>query len=121
MYDPEPKFQSKAQPRVQSKITVPSYIKESGQVANWLFYNGAGDTLYDFSDYNNDGEFNGDPEWNDEYSSWVVYFDGDGDYVLVGDSPELRFSTEDFTVMFWLYFIRRSDDYAAFFRKQSWG
>jgi len=101
MYDPEPKFQPKVQPRVQPKATVPSYLKESGQVGNWLFYSGAGNKLYDFSGKGYHGTINGS-EWNDEQSvSWVLKF-GSGDYVKIGDSEIVSHDVEQ-TVTVWAY------------------
>jgi len=120
-FSPKPKQKPKRLPRRRPIKAVPSLLGDKNIVGNWLFYIGAGDVLHDFSDYNNDGELNGDPQWNDERSaSWTLYFDGD-DYVLIEHSDELCFSTEDFTVMFWLYFVRRTDGFAAFLQKQDWG
>jgi len=100
MYDPAPKFRPKVQPRVQPKVTVPSYIKESGQVGDWLFYNGAGDVLYDFSGGGNHGDING-AKWTDEHSaSWALEFDGENDYVDLGD-PDVLEPTDEITVSFW--------------------
>jgi len=100
MYDPEPKFQSKVQPRVQSKVTVPSYIKESGQVGNWLFWNGAGDKLFDFSGEKNHGDVIG-PKWVDGPYGWALDFDGSDDYIAVPDSPSLSF-TDAITIIAWV-------------------
>jgi len=81
MYDPEPKFQPRVQPRVQPKVAVPSYLKESGQVGNWLFYSGAGNRLFDFSGRGNHGKIHG-AKWTDEgLASWALSLDGEDDYV----------------------------------------
>jgi len=98
MYDPEPKFQPEVQPRVQPKVTVPSYLRESGQVGNWLFYNGAGEILYDFSGEENHGDIIG-PKWIDGPYGWALSFDGEDDYVDVPHSSELV--PDHVTVMGW--------------------
>jgi len=89
MYNPEPKFRPKVQPKVQPKVTVSSYIKESGQVGNWLFYNGAGDLLRDFSGEDNHGDILG-PKWVDGPYGWGLDFDGVDDYVNMGNPPSLN-------------------------------
>jgi len=101
MYDPEPKFQPKAQLKVQPKVTVPSHLRESGQVGNWLFYNGAGDKLFDFSEKENHGLIEGS-KWVDGPFGWALSFDGADDRVNVGDSASLDFGTGDFSVLVWL-------------------
>jgi len=83
-YDPSPKFQPEVQPRVQPKVTVPSYIGENGLVGNWLFYDGAGDELHDFSGKENHGDVAG-AVWRDGRYGWSLNFDGD-DYVDMGDT-----------------------------------
>jgi len=42
MFTPRPKFTPRRLPRRVPKVIVPSYIGESGQTGNWLFYNGPG-------------------------------------------------------------------------------
>jgi len=102
IFDPEPKFQPKVQPRVQPEVTVPSYIKENGRVGNWLFYNGGGDVLHDFSGQGNHGDING-ARWTDECSaSWGLEFiDDDQDYVEIGDV--LIDGWSELTVLAWVY------------------
>jgi len=77
MYDPAPKFRTKVQSKYRPKVVVPSYIGESGQVANWLFYNGAGDKLFDFSGENNHATIY-EGRWRDGPHGWGLYLDGDG-------------------------------------------
>jgi len=102
MYDPEPKSQPRVQPRNQPKATVPSYIRKDGQVANWLFYNGAGDVLFDFSGEKNHGDIIG-PQWTDEHSaSWGLDFDGVDDYIQVSNPGSFNFGTADFTITAWI-------------------
>jgi len=102
MYDPSPKFQPKVRPRVQPKVVVPSYIKESGQVGNWLFYNGAGGILHDFSGGGNDGMIDG-PAWSDGFSpAWTLKFGGtgSGDNVDISGLPVKDTSV---TILVWFY------------------
>jgi len=102
MYDPKPKFQPKAQPRVRPRVAVPSYLRESGQVGNWLFYNGAEDILYDFSGEKNNGAIDG-PVWTDEVSpAWTLEFGGAGS----GDNVDISgFPVKDtsVTIISWFY------------------
>jgi len=130
MYDPEPKFQPKVRPRVQPKAVIPSFIGESGQVGNWLFYNGAGDRLYDFSGERNHGDING-PKWADEnLATWALSFDGEDDYVDLGSPAELTFdgtitilawAKTTATSFQWLYNLNSNDDPAIFFRMEDTG
>lgn len=52
---------------------------------------------------------------------YVLYFDGDGDYVTVADSASLNFSGDDFTISAW--FKTTATDYPSFLYKgdASWG
>jgi len=94
-FNPAPKFGPKVHPRREPKATVPSYIGEEGLVACWLFYSGAGDTLYDFSGEGNHGDLNG-PKWTDEgIATWGLDFDGADDYVHPPDFPTF----DEYTVM----------------------
>jgi len=104
MYDPEPKFQPKVQPRNQPKVTVPSYIKENGQVGNWLFNNGMGDVLFDFSGEKNHGGIVNGPEWVDGPYGWSLSFtEADSQYVNVPHDPSLAIEQTDMTLMCWVY------------------
>jgi len=100
MYNPLPKIEPRRLPRQLPKRVVPSYIGEAGQVGNWLFYNGAGDKLYDFSGEGNHGTING-PKWVDGSFGWALEFDGVDDVVNVPDSPELK--PDYITAMCWFY------------------
>jgi len=85
---PQPKFRPRIWPK-QAPKPAPSYIEEKDQVGNWLFYNGAGDKLHDFSGHGNHGTIHG-AKWTDKYSAgWALNFDGD-DYVEVADDASLR-------------------------------
>jgi len=76
-------------------------------VSHWKFDEGAGGTAYD-SAGTNDGTLVGDANWAAGYIDGALSFDGDGDYVEIPDSPELKFSGEQpFSVSLW---FKRSFD-----------
>jgi len=85
VFEPEPEIKPVRLPRQLPKRVVPSYIDDSGQVGNWLFYKGTGDTLYDYSQKENHGDING-AKWTDkEQAGWALDFDGTDDYICLGD------------------------------------
>jgi len=87
----------------------------------WLKFNeGSGNIAYDSSFYNNHGTIYG-AVYTDGKFGKALSFDGVDDYVEVPHSPELTWSTEDFTVELWLYFIGRSANFASIISKQTWG
>jgi len=93
-FDPVPKFEPELDPEQEPAVVVPSYIGKAELVGNWLFYNGAGDKLYDFSGEGNHGDIRG-PKWTDEgIASWALKFDGVDDYVeipVIQPHPEITF------------------------------
>ena len=99
---------------------VPSRIGDRGLVANWLFYNGAGDTLYDYSGKGNHGNING-AKWTDkEQAGWALDFDGVDDYVNIPDDRSLRIEG-GLSISFWLY-SQQDDisDWGWLLRKNTW-
>jgi len=114
-YRPPPKRLPIRLPRRTPKRTVPSYIGESGQVGNWLFHNGAGDKLYDFSDYGNRGDLTG-PTWRDGKYGWCLDFEPPDEGVTVSDAPSLDI-TDEITMVAWWYQESRIDDYCSVLRK----
>jgi len=115
LYEPQPKFAPKRLPRQQPRKVIPSYIGESGQVGNWLFYNGFGDRLYDFSGKGNSGEIT-NARWRDGSYGWGLEFGADRYVALpkaVGDSI---YASQEFTAIGWLLWRTPNDgDYDAFF------
>jgi len=100
-FNPAPKFGPKVHPRQEPKVTVPSYIGETGQVLNLLMYRGAGEVVRDHSGYGNHGTIYG-PKWSDERSaSWALGFDGEDDYVEIPDDPSLDI-TDEVTLSYWI-------------------
>jgi len=98
-YTPEPVDAPLRLPRRVPKRVVPSYIGESEQVLNMLIYRGAGDVARDYSDHGNHGNIKG-PTWIDGPYGWALSFDGDDDWVDLGDPASLE-PTDYMTVLFW--------------------
>lgn len=70
---------------------------DSGLVSHWKLNGDAHDSAG-----SNHGTLIGDPTWvNDPNRGWCLDFDGEGDYVDVGDDPSLTF-TEQITVACWI-------------------
>jgi len=102
MYSPEPKRKWSRVPRQTPLKIVPSYIGREGLVGNWLFYNGAGTKLYDYSGRGNHGDFEINPEWVDGRYGWCVDFDSaDGDRINIPDDPSLDL-TDAITILAWV-------------------
>ncbi len=57
-------------------------------VAHWKFDDGSGTTLFDSSGNGHDGTLMGDPKWVPGKLGGALEFDGDGDYVDCGSSPD---------------------------------
>jgi len=109
-YSPEPSFEPAVLPEQVPKTAIPSYAKEEGIVADWLFYNGAGDVIRDFSGNGYHGEING-PKWTGGIASWMLSFDGSDDYVSPG-SLDVDWSS-GWTFLAWIYTF--SDHNGIFF------
>jgi len=101
MYSPEPKRKWSRVPRQTPPKIVPSYIGREGLVGNWLFYNGAGTKLYDYSGRGNHGAISG-PTWVDGPFGWALDFErANGEYVEVPDDPSLDL-TDAITILAWV-------------------
>ncbi len=59
-------------------------------VAHWKFDDGSGTTLFDSSGNGHDGTLMGDPKWVSGHLGGALEFDGDGDYVDCGSSPDFE-------------------------------
>jgi len=109
-YSPSPKISSRWEPKWNPCHVIDSMIGEEGLVADWLFYYGGGDTLYDVSGNNNHGTIKG-AVWKDGRYGWALVFDGTN-YVEVPDSTSisgLLSPGSKFTVSFWVYVDAESD------------
>ena len=68
----------------------------------WLFDEGSGDTVKDYSGKGNDGTIIGDPQWVDGEVGMALQFDGQDDYLEIPDSESLGVGEDDFTLVAWL-------------------
>ena len=74
----------------------------SGLVGYWKMDHDDGDTTaVDSSGNGNDGTCLGDPDWVDGMIDGAIDLDGTGEYVNLGQPPELDFSSGDFTIAAW--------------------
>jgi len=113
-----PLYRAELQPK---KIVQPSaLIHDVSQVLYLPFDWDDGSYARDRSGYRNHGTIYGAARAGGKIGM-AIRTDGVDDYVKVPHSSELTWSTEDFTVSFWLYFISRSEWYATFLKKQTWG
>ncbi len=64
----------------------------------WRFDEGSGTVAHDTSGNDNDGTFNGDPQWVAGFIGGALEFDGVDDYVTTEDLD----LTESFTLTFWM-------------------
>jgi hypothetical protein len=79
-------------------------IDSSTIIAAWLFDEGSGDTVSDFSGFDNAGTVVGDVEWitgsNAMFGSAMKF--EDGEYVDIGEpTPEVLLIEQDITIMVW--------------------
>jgi len=76
---------------------IPSWIEKPDQYMNFLFHNGTGDTLYDFSGNDNHGTING-PSWISGKWGWgLSYVDAEEDWCEIPNLPTLS----EYTIMVW--------------------
>jgi len=110
-YNPQPKDAPVRLPRRVPKRIVPSFIGEINQVLNLLMYRGAGGIVKDYSGNDNDGEFQGNPQWSDkDIASWALSFDGVGDWLKVPDSPDFTMDA-GFTLLGWIVLNAVEDEW----------
>jgi hypothetical protein len=70
-------------------------------VGYWKFDETSGATAQDATGNGNDGTLNGDPQWVPGKLGGALEFDGDGDYVDIGDDPIFNI-TGQITVACWI-------------------
>lgn len=69
----------------------------------WMPLNdGSGTTAADWTPYGHDGTLEGDPQWVDGVAGGAVEFDGENDYIDLGDEAFDRRNDEDWSVSFWM-------------------
>jgi hypothetical protein len=76
------------------------YPGDPRMVGFWTLDEGAGSVAFDLSDYINDGAINGASWTTDDVIGNALSFDGDGDYVNMGNDSSLRI-TGQITVEAW--------------------
>jgi len=69
--------------------------------AYWQFDEGSGSTVYDATEYNNDGTIYG-ATWTNGISGDALSFDGVDDYVTVSSDTSINFGTRDFSLESWI-------------------
>jgi len=67
-----------------------------GLTCEWVFNERGGNKVYDGSGNGKTGTFAGDPQWVAGFNGPAIEFDGTGDYILIGDKPDLEL--QDFTL-----------------------
>jgi regulation of enolase protein 1 (concanavalin A-like superfamily) len=67
----------------------------------WKFDESSGNIAYDSSGYDNNGTIYGNPQWVPGKFEGALAFDGNGDYVNCGNSPELQIQ-DQITIAFWI-------------------
>jgi len=78
-----------------------AYAGDPNQMAHWTFDEGAGDMVFDSSDYGNDGTIEGEPNWVPGVLGGALAFDGATNYIDCGNPANLNL-TKDISVMAWL-------------------
>ena len=80
-------------------------------IAYWSFDEGNGDTAYDNTENSNDGDIKG-AEWNSGVNNTALDFDGDNDWVDLGDVLDDTFTNDIFTISAWVKPEKTSGEYA---------
>jgi hypothetical protein len=83
-------------------------------IGYWKFDETSGTTAQDATSNGNDGTLNGDPQWAGGMLGGALEFDGDGDYVDIGDDPIFKI-TDQITVACWIKVSQFTVDWQAIF------
>ncbi|GAG38963.1 unnamed protein product, partial [marine sediment metagenome] len=83
-------------------------------IGYWKFDETSGTTAQDATGNGNDGTLNGDPQWAAGMLDGALEFDGEGDYVDIGDDPIFNI-TDQITVACWIKVSQFTDDWQAIF------
>ncbi len=83
-------------------------------VGYWKFDETSGNTAQDASGNGQDGTLNGDPQWVAGMLGGALEFDGDGDYVDIGNDPIFNI-TGQITVACWIKVSQFTIDWQAIF------
>jgi len=83
-------------------------------VGYWKFDETSGTTAQDATGNGNDGTLNGDPQWVAGMLGGALEFDGEGDYVDIGNDPIFNI-TGQITVACWIKVSQFTDSWQAIF------
>ena len=73
-----------------------------GLTGCWLLNEATGDKVFDVSGHSNAGTLSGNTCWKGGKFGPALDFDGSGDYVDCGTDSSLDFTSENFTISFWV-------------------
>jgi len=83
-------------------------------IGYWKFDETSGASAQDATGNGNDGTLNGDPQWVAGMLGGALEFDGEGDYVDIGDDPIFNI-TDQITVACWIKVTQFTVDWQAIF------
>ena len=72
-------------------------------IAVWLFDEGRGETARDLSGNGHKATLQDGAQWADGKFGSGLSFDGQNDYVSIGESPDWDLGSGDFTIMLWFF------------------
>ncbi|MDD4062225.1 MAG: LamG domain-containing protein [Candidatus Pacebacteria bacterium] len=108
---------------LRAKNSKPSdKLLTDGLVGHWTFNEGKGLTAYDFSGNDNHGTLVGAPDWSENRffeEDRALEFDGVGDYVEIGDTPELRPNISDLSISLWFLALNNDQIAGLVLKRQS--
>lgn len=105
------KTQSRIKPAIPAEVDS-SHSLARGLAGCWLLNEGVGQIVHDASGHRHDGSLSGNPGWSTGLFGHAIYFDGNDDWISMGNC--LNLGTDDITV---LALVR----YSAISQPDSWG
>ena len=85
-------------------LTRASYaLNIESAIAVWLFDEGRGEAARDLSGNGHKATLQDGAQWADGKFGSAVSFDGQNDYVSIGESPDWDLGSGDFTIMLWFF------------------
>lgn len=87
-------FQTEPPPAARLR---PNHTLTDRLIGCWLFNEGAGFRLHDLSGHSHQGNLSGDPQWQSSRYGHALVFDGNNDWVSMGNCLDMR--TDDLTVL----------------------
>ncbi len=95
-------------------ITSEAKAADPDLIGYWKFDETSGTTAQDATGNGNDGTLNGDPQWVAGKLGGALEFDGEGDYVDIGNDPIFNI-TDQITVACWIKVSQFTDSWQAIF------